>query len=424
MFIGIGLGLVAQAIYGGVGDNALNDYGTPHFLADFIESEYRNNGPLSSSFTALTGLTFTRASTGYAQTAAGVLVPFASGAPRITDKGLLIEGAMTNLCLRSQEFDNAFWSKTNITLSADAGIAPDGTQTADLFTVTSTAVTTTSIATGSAVVVSGTNCAATVYVENVSRTGTNASFILRDHTAATNKITGTLNWDAMTISGTGASIARLGSTNWYRITLVDSAWTSGNAAILYVGSIGLSLTAGQAWHAWGAQLEAAAFPSSYIPTTTTSATRAADVASIAVSGLAYPVTMFAEFERVVDTATNEGLLGMGAGGGEFSEVMINTIDVARGVVQDGGAAQIDQSIGNTYALGVTGRMAMRVAANDCRIQGNGNAATDATATMPDAPTSIYIGTRGGSGSPSFGYLRRAAVYGRAFSDAELQSISA
>jgi hypothetical protein len=39
--------------------------------------------------------------------------------------------SITNLCLQSQTFDNASWTKNNITITADAVVAPDGTTTAD-----------------------------------------------------------------------------------------------------------------------------------------------------------------------------------------------------------------------------------------------------------------------------------------------------
>ena len=43
----------------------------------------------------------------------------------------LIEPAGTNLVPFSEEFDNAAWTKTRATISADAVVAPDGTLTAD-----------------------------------------------------------------------------------------------------------------------------------------------------------------------------------------------------------------------------------------------------------------------------------------------------
>jgi hypothetical protein len=48
-----------------------------------------------------------------------------------TYRGLLVEPGATNLALRSQEFDDAYWSKVNLTVTANAGVSPDGSTTAD-----------------------------------------------------------------------------------------------------------------------------------------------------------------------------------------------------------------------------------------------------------------------------------------------------
>ena len=45
--------------------------------------------------------------------------------------GLLVEEQRTNLLLRSEEFDNVYWGKTNVTVTSNTVIAPDGTLTGD-----------------------------------------------------------------------------------------------------------------------------------------------------------------------------------------------------------------------------------------------------------------------------------------------------
>jgi hypothetical protein len=54
---------------------------------------------------------------------------------------VLVEPQRTNLLLRSQEFDNAAWSKTNVTISPDSLVSPDGTSNAD-YLIENTATTT------------------------------------------------------------------------------------------------------------------------------------------------------------------------------------------------------------------------------------------------------------------------------------------
>lgn len=66
---------------------------------DFASKRYAVNSTYSASFPA--AWSFARIGTGTAQNNAGTLVQFASGAPRITDQGLLVEEARTNLLLNS-----------------------------------------------------------------------------------------------------------------------------------------------------------------------------------------------------------------------------------------------------------------------------------------------------------------------------------
>lgn len=132
---------------GGEPITLINEDGSPAFLAysakeylngiapyhwfDFINDRclYASNdvGGVSGA----TGYSFSRASTGYYTNADGTLTSFASGALRRGNRGVLIEGARTNLLTYSQEFDNAAWTKSATTITANATTAPDGTTTAD-----------------------------------------------------------------------------------------------------------------------------------------------------------------------------------------------------------------------------------------------------------------------------------------------------
>jgi hypothetical protein len=93
---------------------------------DFANAAY-NAKPLAPDF-----LSCSRASIGYAKTAAGTLINFASNQLRITDLGLLVEDARTNEVQHSQEINDAYWSKNNLTVTADQAVAPDGTTTMEL----------------------------------------------------------------------------------------------------------------------------------------------------------------------------------------------------------------------------------------------------------------------------------------------------
>jgi len=168
----------------------------------------------------------------------------------------------------------------------------------------------------------------------------------------------------------------------------------------------------------------ASFPSSYIPTTTASATRAADTLKITgLSGLAHPLSLYCEIERVVDIgAVAEGLVATYADGSNFAELFVSSTDKATSATTGGGAKASAASV----ALGVTSKIAGRCATNDVNVALNGvAAAADTTATMPSNPTEVWFGEELGTGVTSrpFCYLRRAAIYSRALTDAELTAVT-
>lgn len=85
-------------------------------------------------------VTFARTSAQWCAKGDGTLVSLAAGNPAVEPAGFLSEQSSTNVALRSQDFDNAVWTKVGagssvapvVTAnSADCGNAPDGTQTAE-----------------------------------------------------------------------------------------------------------------------------------------------------------------------------------------------------------------------------------------------------------------------------------------------------
>ena len=390
------------------------------FGADFTRGRYKLGKRQARNPASLPGWTFTRASTGYAETAAGALVAFASGAPRITDKGLLVEEARTNLCLQSQTFGDAAWTKGNCAITADAVLAPDGTLTADTVTVSTTASASLTIAGGYRPAVTGTTCTASVYVKRGATIDATASFVLRDATGAADKITGALTWATMTMTGTGASITRLGSTDWYRVVLTDSAWTSTNQAQLYAGMAGSSYTIGHAYAVWGAQIEAGAFPTSYIPTTTASATRAADVATITGLSIPAPFTLVAEYVKNGEGTTTDFPRALSLEGAtiEHSLFQRDSTQAARVFV----TSTVELTIG-TGSLGAISKLAGRFETNNVNGAFNGTAGTADTTATVQTGVSAYFGTAA-SVNPMLGYIRRAFIYPYAFTDAQLQAATA
>jgi hypothetical protein len=224
-----------------------------------------------------------------------VLQTAVAGQPRINHDpvtgeclGLLVEGGSSNLLLRSQEFENAAWSKPTYFVKSAAGIAPDGTNTACKIgpTVGTNAWTwgASQIVTKAASVASYT---LSVYAKASERTEVDllAQSVVTAGTAQArfNLLTGTVisvnNSGSFTVVPT-TEIQAVGN-GWYRVSM--SFTSNADASVyshVYAGFDGFTGDGIQGILVWGAQLEQQQLTTAYIPTTTATVTRNTDVASI------------------------------------------------------------------------------------------------------------------------------------------------
>lgn len=404
---------------------------------DFINNQAWFGGDYVGALSSTPGWSFTRASTGYAQTSAGVLVPFASGELRRTDKGVLIEGARTNLCLQSQTFDNASWTKSRSSITANAIVAPDGTTTADKLVEDATAASTHRVYQYVDKAASAITYTGSVYAKAAERNF--VSVKLTDNTetdqvaVGVNLTTGELTAVASPGGGFtgGVATATALSDGWWRITLTATSDTDTRVTLFAQVSNILSTTpsyqgdGASGIYIWGAQIEAAAFPSSYIPTTTASATRAADVLTVPVSGIDYPLSLYAEFERAVDTGGIEYSLFLDDGDAtDRAALYVGATDKVTVLVTSGSAAQAAAEVNAAVSIGASTKCAARVATNDTIAASAGVlGAQDTSVTLPATPTTIRFGQNSAGGSQPFGYLRRAAIYSRALTNAELTALT-
>ena len=412
------------------GGNALHAW-------DFLTNEARWNGVSVGGPANTPNWTVTRASTGYAQTSGGVLQSFASGELRRTDKGVLIEGARTNLCLQSQTFDNASWVKSRTTVSADAVAAPDGTTTAYklLETVDSGTHRAYQKFTKAASAITYTY---TLYLKAAERTFAHIRLAetgeVNQATVGVNLSTGELGTpDGSGITSISAAVTAL-ANGWYRLSLTGTT-TTDTVLTAYVMSA-TGLTSGDVSFAgditkgvyiWGAQLEAAAFASSYIPTTTASATRAADSLTVTgVTGLDYPLTLYAEFERASDSGAHSGVFEVNSGSSNDRALLnINSSDLMQVYARTSSVDQVSATIDGALAIGTVYKTAARISTNDSRHALGGTLGTqDTSCTNPATPSKIVFGNQNSETLPIYGYLRRAALFTRALTNAELQAITA
>jgi hypothetical protein len=244
--------------------------------------------------------TFTRASTATFVGSNGLIQTAAINAPRfdhdpvtLASRGLLIEESRTNLLQRSEGFDNSYWSKQTVppvSVAADVALAPNGETTADILRPATSA--------GSFHFISRVNIALT----NVSHTATVfmkasgynfAELIIGSNILYSKFATAYFNLSTgeyVTSRTAGYTVASYSITpvgnGWYRcsLTVVTDANSTGVFTITCGSTTNpVASFAGDGISGillWGAQLEAGSFPTSYIPTTTASVVRSADVCSI------------------------------------------------------------------------------------------------------------------------------------------------
>lgn len=351
-------------------------------------------------------------------------------------RGLLIEEQRTNLFLRSEEFDNAFWAKNAATVTANAATSPDGTADADKLipNTTNTVHGAYSTATyGAGTFTLSVYAKAAGYPRLGIRSYDGTSYVMQ----ATFDIS---NGTVVSSPGGTAAITSAGN-GWYRITL--TATTAGNLGTV-VGTWFESLPAGATVQAafagdgtsgaflWGAQLEAGAFASSYIPTVASQVTRAADQAVIQATAFtpwynATEGTLVCEYDTILATDSavkNIATISDGTATNRITAYVSATSGLPFMIVTDGGATQA--SAANTIIPNNTiTKTAAAYKTNDFAVVTNGGAAaTDVSGTVPSAVNRLFIGGSATGAGPINGHIRSIRYYSSRLANATLQSLTA
>lgn len=186
---------------------------------------------------------------------------------------ILLEPQRTNLALQSSSFDNASWSKTSVTVTANTTTSPSGVIDADTLIENTSAGAHLIFRSGFPI---GTNTA-TIYAKANTRNFIYFAFFngTSDFGSYFNLSNGTIgNIDA----GVTAAITNAGN-GWYRCAITYTSAVNVTLSIGIAQSNGVRNYTGNGTGSidlWGAQLEAGAYATSYIPTTTASVTRNAD----------------------------------------------------------------------------------------------------------------------------------------------------
>jgi hypothetical protein len=227
-----------------------------------------------------------------------------------TCPSLLVEPQRTNILNYSEDFENGYWyEEPGNSVTSNTTISPSGIQNADTFTAVGGSemnihnYATFPLTTGTYTY--------SVYLKN---NGTNLIEVYLFKIGSGFAARGEINFSAGTFTasvGTG-TIQEL-DNGWYRVNLTNSV-TAGDFT---TGVYSTSTTGTRSVFVWGAQLEAGNYSTSYIPTTSASVTRNADIISkTGISSLIGQTegTVFLEYPNF-KTDGNEGLVGIDDGSG-------------------------------------------------------------------------------------------------------------
>lgn len=406
-------------------------------------------------------VTFTRTSTGTYMDRNGLIVTAGINQPRfdhtavgigstvtgVVSLGLLIEESRTNLLQRSEEFDNATWSKTNVGVTTNFAVAPDGTATAEEIFPTTVGSQLRNV-TQSYTISTAQSYTFSIFVKKHTLTSNFLAIRISNHTATAdiysnfNFSTETFGVASTTAGWTGNTSVQKLSNGWYRLSITANTVASTHT-ILQVniwggGYQGTTETIGN-YLIWGAQLETGPFASSYIPTVASTVTRSRDSANIDGNNFNNIVnqnegTVYSNCQ-VLQIGPNQQYASLMWGIGDrttFNESIycgLSTVGdfspYSAGLnVIDGGVNQFSGSAAGIFTSRSPIKVAFGYKANDSAVSFN--------ATSPTTDTSVTLPTtniiRLGNGSwgelnPLNGTISQFVYYPKRLTNSQLQTLT-
>jgi hypothetical protein len=301
-------------------------------------------------------LDVTRATSATRVNSAGLIESVASNVPRLdytngTCPSILVEPQRTNILTYSEDFTNGWYAFLgSITATANYGISPNGTNTSTRVLFTSTNQIWAKVITG--------------------LTGLNGTFSLYIKGVAGKKI-------AITYGGTD-NLVTLGN-GWNKFTVS----ATGSIDFVFITTFGADTFDVEVW---GGQVEAGSYATSYIPTTSASVTRNADVISkTGISSLIGQTegTMFLDLD-FNNRGTNY-LIQLTDGVNDFIELYI-----AGGVMYFSGYNGASQWTISTSLTNARHKIAYAYKVNDIALYVDGVLiGTDTSAVIPTC-TNLYL----------------------------------
>ena len=241
-----------------------------------------------------------------------------------------------------------------------------------------------------------------------------------------NLATGTIDNEGASSAWSNTKIEDVGN-GWYRCSSIGNPSSTTPLRFQISRSDGAHSFAGDGTsglYIWGCQIEQASFPTSYIKTTGSTATRSADVASIPVADFGYNVkagTFLVEAQSTSGT-TNAMIVSLESDANNRIEARYSSSPntKTRCSVISGGVSQARLEVTDSNEVR---KISFAFTKDDFASSANGSAVvTDTAGTLPSA-TKIDIGEGTYSNSHINGHINSIKYYPRRLTNAQLQDLT-
>ena len=321
----------------------------------------------------------------------------------------ILEPARTNSLPYSQDFSNAAWLKSNVTIISNSIISPDGTLNADELQVTS----------------SGGN----IY-DNVGNTGDgvfsvfakykDTQFIRLRSTSSyayfdiKNGIVGS------TLSVLGTKIENYGN-GWYKCSVIGN--NTNSLAQIFVSSDGVNVGLGNVY-LWGADFQMGSYPTSYIPTSGFTVTRVAETANNAGDASTFNDSegvLMAEISALANDGTSKFVsINSGSNANEILYGFSATGNYLR--LRANSSTVFETTISGLDAL-INSKSAIKYKSGDWSIYINGFKVGLGNETFSFTSNINELEFRGAAGSPFYGNTKQLQYFDSALNDSELETLT-
>jgi len=356
------------------------------------------------------------------------VLPYPAGINRL---GLLVEESRTNLFTYSLP-DSSNWASSSGTISANQATAPDGTNTAINFVAEADS-------SASYFNLDGSITSGTTYTQSIFAKAKDTSWIQIAPSTGFDSAYQNFNLQTGALGSsdnvTSASITDVGN-GWYRCSVTVTATSTsagGRMVFVWMSGDGIRLDSDsgfvpdgtQGVYFWGAQLEASSFPTSYIKTTGSTATRSADVASIPVADFGFNQSagsVVVDFNSAGSESDYPHAFSLdGSTVNDAIRMGLNTTNLKQFVVRVAGVNQCVLNNG-TYSPNDDLKISVAYKENDFSSSDNGDAVvTDTSGTLPSVQT-LSIG-KWQNASQTNGHIKSIKYYPRRLTNAQLEELS-